>query len=152
MLERLCSEMVTDLDAAKGSVQRRRFGVIEVADGRFRRLRLRPLPKLISVPEIRLVGRWYHRLAAGDRCWLYYAQPFRYPNYLTIQYMVTSREAGYRTFLESLKILDQVAAIKKSDALLCELIGPRITREMMARWGWEPHCLKSYRRHYIKRL
>ena len=152
MLENSFCRSLTDLEDGTESVRQARYGMIEIADGRLARVRLRLWPKLISVPEIRLLGRIFHRFRSGNRCWLYYAQPRRFPNFLTVQYMVSTRAASYRSFLKALEVLDRVAELKKSDAILCELIGNRISREMMARWGWEPHCLESRRRHYIKRL
>ena len=145
-------EEITDTLGGSPSLRDRRHGVIEAADGRLRRVRLRPWPKLVSLPEVLLLGRLRHARCSGDRCLLFYNQPRRFPNFLVAKYIVSSHGTSYRTFRRALETLDEIARIKGSDALLCELATWRISREMMLRWGWEPHCNSRWRRHYIKRF
>ncbi len=145
-------ETITDLQTGADTIGSRRFGVIEAAGGQFRRIRLRPLPKLVSLPEILIMGRYMHSRRAADRCVLFYDQPWRCPNFLAVKYIVSGHGTSYQTFRRVAETLDEVARIKGSDALLCELSTWRISREMMARWGWEPHCNSRWRRHYIKRF
>lgn len=144
-------ETVTDLKKGADVVRRRPYGVIEAADGQFRRVVFRPFPKLISLPEILLFGRWYHRRHPGDRCLLYFNQPWRFPNFLAVKYVVSARGTTYSTVRRVLEALDEVARLKQTDALLCQLTQWRISRQMMARWGWQPHC-RPGRWHYIKRF
>ena len=145
-------ETVTDLSRGKDALCRGRHGVIEALDGRFRRVVLRPFPKIVSLPEILLFGRWHHQRRAGDRCLLYYDQPRRFPNFLTVKYFVSARGATYGTVCRVLDVLDEIARLKGSDALLCQVANWRISGQMMARWGWEPHCRSRWLRHYIKRF
>ncbi|MBN2292664.1 MAG: hypothetical protein JXM70_09580 [Pirellulales bacterium] len=145
-------ETVTDLRAGADVIARRRFGMIEAAGGQFERIRLRPLPKLVSLPEILTLGRYLHSRLAVDRCRIFYDQPRCYPNYLAVKYIISGRGTSFRTIRRTVEALDEVARIKKTDALLCELVTWRISREMMTRWGWEPHCNSRWRRHYIKRF
>lgn len=145
-------ETVTDLHAGADVIARRRFGVIEAVAGRFDRVQLRPLPKMVSLPEILTLGRYLHSRRAADRCRLFYDQPRRSPNFLAVKYIISGRGTSYQTFRRVAEALDEVARIKGTDALLCELATWRISREMMARWGWEPHCNSRWRRHYIKRF
>jgi len=49
-------------------------------------------------------------------------------------------------------ILDEIARLKQSDALLCDAISERITTRLLSREGWEPHCPSLFHRHYIKRF
>ena len=145
-------ETVTDLQAGSEIIGCRRFGVIEATGGRLERIRLRPVPKLVSLPEILILGRYIHSRRSADRCLLFYNQPRWCPNYLAVKYIISGRGTSYQTFRRALETLDEVARIKSTDALLCELATWRISREMMARWGWEPHCNSRWRRHYIKRF
>jgi hypothetical protein len=46
----------------------------------------------------------------------------------------------------------QDVAIKRSDALLCDVLNERISDRLLQRWGWERHVLDSPRRHHIKRF
>jgi hypothetical protein len=147
----LCKN-ITDLSQGAEIIRRRRFGMIEVVDGAVLRIILRPLPKVISIPEVLLVGAWRHRRQSGDRIRLYYNQPWRFSNYLVLKYACSARNTSLGTVNRALAALDEVARLKGSDALLCEVTNHRITAELARRWGWEPHCPSSWRRHYIKRF
>ena len=145
-------DTVTDLKAQADVIRRRRYGVIEVVEGRLARVRLRPYPKLVSVWESRLLGRFWHRRLAGDRCWLYYNQPRAFPQFLTLQYVVSSREAAFTTFRTAVRLLDRIAEIKRSDAILCDASNARISDRLLARWGWVSHAPMPWRRNFIKRF
>jgi hypothetical protein len=145
-------ETVTDLADGAEVLRRRPYGVIEVAEGRFRRVLLRPFPKLISAPEIVLLGRWHHRRRPGDRCLLYFNQPRRFPQFLVLKYIVSARHTTVQSLTRALALLDEIARLKACDALLCDVGNWRVSTRMMARWGWQPHCPSRWHRHYIKRF
>ena len=69
-----------------------------------------------------------------------------------VKYVVSGRGTAYGTVRRVLDVLDEIARLKKSDALLCHLRNRRISPEMMARRGWEPHCPSGGPGHYIKRF
>jgi hypothetical protein len=143
---------VTDLHAGADTLRRRRYGVIEVADGRFRHVRLRPWPKIASGPELLLLGLPQHRWCGGDRIRLYYNQPRRFPNFLALRYAVSSRQTSFASLRRALDVLDEIARLKHSDALLCDAGNWRLSPRMMARCGWVPHCPSRWHRHFIKRF
>ena len=145
-------ETVIDLIGGAEVLRRRAFGVIEMAEGRFRRVLLRPFPKIISTPEILLLGGVYHRCRPGDRFWLYYNQPRRFPNFLALKYVVSTRQTQMGTLTRALQLLDEIARLKGADALLCDVGNWRISTKLLGRWGWEPHCPSRWHRHYIKRF
>lgn len=145
-------ETAVDLDRDAGMLRRRRYGVIEAAEGTFRRVLLRPFPKLVSAAEVFLLGPWYHRHRCADRCLLFYNQPRRFPNFLAVTYVVSGRGTRFGTVRRALEALDRIAEIKGTDALLCDVANWRISRKMLARWGWQPHCPSRWHRHYIKRF
>ena len=145
-------ETVTDLSSGADVLRRRAYGVIEAVEGRFRRIRLRPFPKLASVPEILLVGGTIHRHRRRDRCLVYYNQPRRFRNFLAVKYVVSSRGTKLATVCRALEVLDEVARLKGTDALLCDVANRRLSSAVLARWGWEPHCPSRWHRHYIKRF
>jgi len=145
-------ESVTDLSEGAAVLKRRAYGVIEVVDERFRRVVLRPWPKIVSAPEILLLGGWLHRRRPGDRLRLYYNQPRRFPNFLVLKYCLSARNTRYGTLSRALAVLDEIARLKGSDALLCDVSNWRISTKVMARWGWQPHCSSRWHRHYIKRF
>ena len=143
---------VTDLERDADVLRRRRYGMIEMARGRLVGIHLRPWPKLVSLPEIIWIGTPFHRKTDGDRCWLYYNQPFRHRNFLALPYVVSTAKGSLASFHGALIILDEIARIKRSDAILCDATNQRISDRLFKRWGWEPHLPNSRRRHFIKRF
>jgi len=107
---------------------------------------------LISIGEALWIGGWKHRRQKGDRVRLYYDQPWRFPQFLTLKYAESTRNTSLATISRALAIADEIARVKACDALLCDVTNSRITADMAKRWGWEPHCLTSWRRHFIKRF
>lgn len=128
-----------------------RFGVIEAADGRLLRIAARLWPKRVSYPEVAW-DRWLvHGRQAGDRCRLYYNQPWGSPDYLAVTYVVSHRATTLATLRAALKALDQIAELKGVHAVVCQATGRRLSDRALRRAGWEPH-LDPRGRHYIKRL
>lgn len=145
-------ETVTDLRQQADVLRRRRHGVIEIVDGQFRRVLLRPYPALVSLLYVALVGDWRHRHAGGDRCLLYYSQPRRSPNFLALRYVASSRSASLASLARVLEVLDEIARVKQTDALVTDVANFRISARLLARLGWESHCPSRWHRHYIKRF
>lgn len=145
-------ERIDDVAAGADAVRRRRYGVIETRCGRLHCILLRPWPKLISWPEVWWVPWRYHVRGEADRCLLYYNQPLRWSNYLTLKYVASTHGTSYRTLREALRVLDAIAATKKSDAILCDVANSRITDRLLARLGWEAHKPQRWHRNFIKRF
>jgi hypothetical protein len=145
-------ERIDDLAAGELLLRRRRYGVIVTCGGRLTRVSLRPWPKWISWPEVWWVPWRYHPRGTADRCLLYYNQPLGHSNYLTLKYMATTPGTSYRTFRAALRVLDAIAAIKQSDAILCDVANSRISDRLLARFGWEPHKPQRWHRNFIKRF
>ena len=99
-----------------------------------------------------LFGNTFHRYFSGDRFWLYYNQPLRFPNFLVLKYVVSGRNTGFGSLARALDVLDEIARLKRSDALLCDVGNWRISTEVLGRWGWTPHSPSRWHRHYIKRF
>jgi len=142
---------ITDLREQAGLLRAARFGVIEVANDRLVSIRVRPYPKSVSMLEILSWGRWSHERRPGNRCRLFYNEPNAGTGYLTLKYVVSTRDTSYRTFRGALAVLDEIAKLKKAAATVCEVTNLRISDRFLARMGWERHCLQSRRRHFIKR-
>jgi hypothetical protein len=146
-------DAITGLSRQSDALRRRRYGVIEVIDGRFQRVLLRPWPKVLVGPEVLWLGKWLHRRRRGDRILFYYNQPWRFPNFLALAYTLSARETSMRSLRVGLQALDEIARLKRSDALLCDVGNGRISERFMRHWGWEPHCPAAWRhRHFIKRF
>jgi hypothetical protein len=145
-------ETVTDLHAQADVLRARRYGVIEVVDGRLVRVRLRPWPKIVSIPSVLLLGETRRRWLSGNRLWVYYNQPLGYSQFLAVRYVISSRDCTYATARVAARVLDEVARIKGTDALLCDVAFSRISDRLLVRWGWSPHKPQRFHRNYIKRF
>lgn len=143
---------VRDLRAAADVLRRRPYGVIVIRDGKLHAIHLRPWPKLFAPSDLWPVGVGLERRVPGDHCWLYYNQPWRHPRFLALKYVVSSHGATFRTFHNALVILDEIARLKGTDAMVAEVRNLRISDRLLKRWGWEPHVPTSRRRHFIKRF
>ena len=149
---RLFSRTLPHPFAESEALRRGRYGVIEVANGRLVAIHLRPWPKIVSALEAEWRGRRWHARKPGDRCLVYYNQPRRFSNFLALQYVVSQRDCTLATLRCALQVLDEVACVKRTDAILCDARNPRISGRLLARCGWEPHHPQRWHRHYIKRF
>lgn len=143
---------ILDLESDAPLVRSRRYGLIEAAGGELQAIHLRPWPKVVSLAEIMLWGRWRHERMTGDRCWVYYNQPLLHTNYLALTYTISTRDCSLATAFAAMKTLDEVARIKRSDAILCEAWNLRLSDRFLARYGWEQHKPSRWHRHFIKRF
>lgn len=143
---------VHDLAASADILRRRRYGVIEMADGQLQAIHFRPFAKRVSRLQSRLWGRWVHARRPGDRCWLYYNQPWRQPVFLALAYVVSSRDTTLASFRGALAVLDKIARLKGSLAIVCDVTNTRISARLLARWGWEAHAPMRWHRNYVKRF
>ena len=94
-----------------------------------------PFARRASQIEARTWGRLMHHLRRGNRCWLYYRQPRRLPQFLVLDYVISTRESTLATFRGALNILDDLARAEGSDAILCDVATGRISDRLLARWG-----------------
>jgi hypothetical protein len=145
-------QTVTDLHSGAETLCGRAYGVIEAADERLVAVHLRPWPKLISAVEGWWDARSFHVRANGNRCWLYYNQPRSCPNYLAVAYLLSSKDATLATVHSALATLDEIARVKRTDAIVCEASNGRLSDRVLRRYGWETHLEDSGRRHFIKRF
>jgi hypothetical protein len=126
--------------------------VIDIVEGRLAGIHLRPFPKYVSLIDALFWGRFYHQRVSGDRCRLYYNQPRKCPNYLALKYVLSARDSSLASFFGALAVLDEIARIKKSDAILTDVANFRISQRLLARLGWERHTDSRWHRNYIKRF
>lgn len=143
----------SDLSDPFGKIFNRSYGIIVVEAGEFSAIKFKPWPKIISTWEVGLSGQRVHQSGRClDRCLLYYNQPLFHRRYLALKYVVSRRGTSFRSFRLATQILDEVARIKRSDAIVCEVTNPSISNRLMKRWGWERHLTDQSARHFIKRF
>jgi hypothetical protein len=146
------STVVTDWSQQADALRSGTYGVIEVRDERLVGIRIRPFARRASRIEACLWGRLAHRLREGNHCWLYYRQPRRCPGFLMLDYVISARHTTLATARGALVLLEEIARLKGSDALLCDVATARISQRLLSRWGWAPHASRRWHRNYIKRF
>lgn len=144
------NESLEQFDVA--AIRKRRYGVIETINGRLHAIRFRRWPKLVTLFDVQWLGPRFHHRMPGDRCLVYYNQPLWHSNFLALAFVISTRDCTLKTFHGGLTVLDEIARLKRSDALLCDAWNARISDRLLARWGWQPHAPSRWHRNYIKRF
>lgn len=145
-------QSVSKLSTTCSVLQRKRYGVIELRDGAFERIRFRPFPKIVTAWDFFRRGENYHRQTPGDHCQLYFNHSLRCPRYLSLMYVVSTQNSTLATTRFALEILDEIARIKKCDAIVCDAANLRISDRLLARWGWEPLAHSRWHRNFVRRF
>jgi len=145
-------QSVYDLQDSSTVLRQRRYGMIECRDGEFVRVQLRPWPKISSIVEARWMVAWKNRWRKHDVCRLYYNQPLMHRNYLALSLIESTRQTRLKTVMAALRVLDTIASIKTTDAILAEVTNSVISDRVLKRFGWQPHLERSRGRHWIKRF
>lgn len=133
-------------------VRRSRYGVVETRGGHLMAIHFRPWPKLLSLRELWPVGPRFHARGESDRCLLYFNQPRRCPNFLALRYIVSTHGTSFATFRAALTVLDAVAQIKGTDAIVCDAANLRLSDRVMQRLGWQAHKPQRWHRNFIRRF
>ena len=71
---------------------------------------------------------------------------------MALKYILSSRGATFGTCRLAVRVLDEIARIKRTDALVCDAANSRISHKLLTRWGWQPHKPQRWHRNYIKRF
>lgn len=145
-------QTITDFNQGRELIAKRAYGVIEVAAGELVGIHLRPWPKIISVVEAKWMGGWQHERRERDHCLMYYNQPLSHRNFLALKYIVTSLGTTFKTMRRTLIVLDEIAKLKRTDAMVAEVTNPRISDRTVERYGWVKHLENQKGRHFIKRF
>ncbi len=145
-------ESVYDVKAQQAVLRRRRYGVIEAANGKLVRIQLRPWPKFGSILEAHWIEATRSRRQRKDCCRLFYNEPIGNPGFLTLAFAESSINTSITTIFVTLSVLDQIAYLKNSNAIVAEVSNKRISDRALKHWGWERHLEHKPKRHWIKRF
>lgn len=148
-------ETVTTVNNGRELLINRAYGVIEVCDQELKAVHLRPFPSLVSLVEVHWSNWWKRRATVStrpDRVLLYYNQPVFHRNFLSLSYFVSDHKSSLASIAVCLSVLDFIATLKQSDAIVTEITNPRIQDRHLEHFGWERHLPNSSKRHWIKRF
>jgi len=142
----------TDLNRDQAVIQACPYGVIETRHGQLAAISFRPWPKWVTVAESTWSAPFRRSQLTRDRCKLYFNQPRFHPDYLALKFIESSLGTSLATLYQSVRVLDEVARIKRSQAILAHVTNPRISDRLLKRLGWQRHLLHKRGRHFIKRF
>lgn len=148
-------QTINDHKTNESTIRDRSYGVIDVRDQEIFAIHFRPYPKLISVAEIQCSKLWKKRSANfrhSDRVLLYYNQPLFHRNFLALKYFVSDYKTSLASIAVCLSVLDYIAMLKKTDAIVSEITNKRIKDRHLSHFGWEEHMQERRGRHWIKRF
>ncbi len=104
-------------------------------------------------------GSWFQvywdmalRPLKRDRCELYFHKPLGSKDFLCLSYVHSGARTSLSSFYLATLVLDEIARVKGSKAIVCNVTNHRISDRLMERWGWQAHCQKWRGRHFIKRF
>ncbi len=148
----LGQQIITDYLQHREQIRAARYGVICVIKGKLQQITLRPWPKLLDPWTGFVWGPVTHRYRTGDRCWLYYNQPRWHIDYLAFKYLLSCRDTSLKSIFVALHVLDEIARLKQSQAILADAANLRISERLIQRLGWERHTASTWHRNVIKRF
>lgn len=74
------------------------------------------------------------------------------PAFLVVDFIRTGAGARYRTFVAAANVLDEIARLKGTLAIVAHVSNAAISDRLLARLGWERHLTQWSGRHWIKRF
>jgi hypothetical protein len=143
---RSASHLVRDADL----LARRRCGCIVTRAGKLEAVYGRWWPHLGNMMQI--LWDTHFKTLDRDCCRLFYHQPLTSPGYLTLSYVQAGPATSIATLYAAGLILDEIARLRQSNAIVSEISNERISEKWLNRWGWEAHCPHLAGRHFIKRF
>ncbi len=131
-------------------IRRWRCGRIVMKDGRLVEIQHRLMCGSASVAQVWWQAK-YGR-SDDDVCWLDYHQPLGMRQFLTLDYIRSGKQAGYKTFVGACKMLDEIARIRSAVAIVAHVTNHSISDRLLQRLGWQRHLHHWKGRHWIRRF
>lgn len=146
----MSSAFLTDPHQRPDLIRRWRCGRIVMQAGKLVRVERRWMTGSVSMAQV----WWQNRFGRtdDDLCWLDYHQPLGMPSFLTLDYVRSGRNAGYRTFIGACHVLNEIARLRAASAIVAHVSSGGITDRLLQRQGWERHLQHWSGRHWIRRF
>jgi hypothetical protein len=146
----LCLSHITDIESSHDHLRRWRCGRIIVQDGKLIRVEHRLMCGSASMAQV-----WWqmkYGRTDDDLVWLDYHQPIGMPAFLTLDYIRSGKRAGYRSFIAAIHLLNEIARIRGSQAIVAHVSNGKISDRLLERQGWQRHMPQWNGRHWIRRF
>lgn len=142
--------VVERIAGSESKLEAWRCGRIVTAGGRLKFVQRRWLGYRASLWRVAWEQRF--RPESAITCELFYHHGWMSSDFLVLGYVRSHPQASLASFYCATLVLDEIARLKRSHAIVTELSNPRLSDRLMKRWGWDQHCLTWPGRHYIKRF
>ena len=131
-------------------IRRWRCGRIIMRAGKLVGIQWRPWCGSVSMAQV----WWQSRYGRpdDDYCWLDYHQPWSMPGFLTLDYIRSGSNAGFKSFVGACNVLDEIARIRSVSAIVAHVSTAAISDRLLQRLGWQQHLQQWSGRHWIRRF
>ena len=141
---------VTSMDGNADRIRSWNYGELELFDGELLGIYPRWWPCMAS--EWESIQDSTIRSLPTDFCRVYYAFPKRAPGFMSVLYARSGPKTQYKTLYRGVVVMDEIARLRDSHAIVCQMINLRTSERLMNRWGYVRHALAMGDNHYIKRF
>lgn len=141
---------VTSIEGNAERIRSCNYGELELFDGKLLGIYPRWWPRIASKWES--LRDSTIRSLPSDFCRAYYAFPKRTPGYMSVLYARSGPNTQYKTLYRAVVVVDEIAKLRDSHAIVCQMIHLRVSERLMNRWGYVRHASALGDNHYIKRL
>ena len=141
---------VTSVDGNADRIRSWNYGELELFDGKLLGIYPRWWPRIAS--EWESFRDSAIRSLPTDFCRVYYAFPRRVPGFMSVLYARSGPNTKYKTLYRAVVVMEEIARLRDSHAIVCQMINLRASERLMNRWGYVRHALALGNNHYIKRL
>ena len=124
-------------------------GRIVMRDGKLVAIRKRHWAATASIARVWFQTRF--KPGNSDQCVLDYRSS-RLGGLMVLDYIRSGPKTRLATVRGACQILDEVARLRQSVAILAHVSTGAISDRLLTRWGWEPHATNLAGRHWIKRF
>lgn len=141
---------VTAIASSREVLRQRRAGRIVTRSGRLQAVYGRWWPYSGNLLRVQLDTLFPS--SDEDRCELFYHVPSSAAGFVTLDYVHSGPRTSLASCYAATLVLDEIATLKQSNAIVCHVTNRRISDRLLTRWGWQAHCQHWKGRHFIKRL
>lgn len=131
-------------------IRRWRCGRIVMQAGRLVEVQRRLSSGSVSMAQV----WWQAKYGRNDDeiCWIDYHQPIGMSAFLTLDYVRSGTRAGYRSFRGATVVLDEIARLRGTLAIVAHVSNGNISDRLLVRLGWQRHLDSWNGRHWIRRF
>lgn len=140
----------TDLSSHVQSIAGIQYGRIVMRAGKLVAIEEHWFRSPVSIAQV--CWQFHCGRLKGDECLLDYHIPRGLPAFITLDYIRSGTETQYKTMVGACHILNEIARIRHSHAIVAHVTNARISNRFLTRLGWQQHLEHWRGRHFIRRF